>query len=134
MRDLCDSLYRGSSSGGILAGGTDEQQPSRDLSVTQQSSPFSSYTPLLDGQQRLTSQSAVLRGEMVEVRVRKRLIDILFNLDHPPQRDSRGDRTPEFDVAELGTRLKNPPIRGICSPCRLILTSRISRAKSTFSL
>src|SRR5262249_55922167 len=36
-----------------------------------------------DGQQRLTSLSAVLRGEPVVVRGRKKPIDILFNLDHP---------------------------------------------------
>jgi hypothetical protein len=38
---------------------------------------------LLDGQQRLTSLSAVIRGVPVTVRGRKRPIDILFNLDHP---------------------------------------------------
>lgn len=38
---------------------------------------------LLDGQQRLTSLSAILRGEPVSVRNRKRPIDILFNLEHP---------------------------------------------------
>ena len=83
VRDLLDSLYRGYPSGGILVWETDEQQPSRDLSVTQQSSPFAGHKLLLDGQQRLTSLSAVLRGEQVEVRGRKRAIDILFNLDHP---------------------------------------------------
>jgi hypothetical protein len=83
VRDLLDSLYRGYPSGGILVWETDEHQPSRDLSVAQHSSPFSGHKLLLDGQQRLTSLSAVLRGEMVEVRGRKRFIDILFNLDHP---------------------------------------------------
>jgi hypothetical protein len=83
VRDLLDSLYRGYPSGGILVWETDEQQPSRDLSVRQDSSPFSGHKLLLDGQQRLTSLSAVLRGEPVSVRGRKRAIDILFNLDHP---------------------------------------------------
>jgi hypothetical protein len=40
---------------------------------------------LLDGQQRLTSLSAVLRGEPVNVRHRKRSVDILFNLEHPDE-------------------------------------------------
>jgi len=38
---------------------------------------------LLDGQQRLTSLCAVLNGEQVTVRNRKKPIEILFNLDHP---------------------------------------------------
>jgi hypothetical protein len=83
VRDLLDSLYRGYPSGGILVWETDEQQPSRDLPVNQQSSPFAGHKLLLDGQQRLTSLSAVLRGAPVEVRGRKRAIDILFNLEHP---------------------------------------------------
>lgn len=37
----------------------------------------------MDGQQRLTSLSAILRGEPVQVRGSRRDIDILFNLDHP---------------------------------------------------
>ena len=38
---------------------------------------------LLDGQQRVTSLSAVLAGEPVHVRRRRRPIEILFNLEHP---------------------------------------------------
>jgi uncharacterized protein with ParB-like and HNH nuclease domain len=49
VRDLLVSLYRGYPSGGILVWETDEQQPSRDLSVAQQSSPFSGHKLLLDG-------------------------------------------------------------------------------------
>lgn len=96
VRDLLDSLYRGYPSGGILVWETDEQQPSRDLSVAQNASPFTGHKLLLDGQQRLTSLSAVLRGEMVEVRGKKRFIDILFNLDHP---DSLAETT-EVDEDE----------------------------------
>src|SRR5690606_31717683 len=40
---------------------------------------------LLDGQQRLTSLSAVLRGEPVVVKNRQRPVEILFNLDHPDE-------------------------------------------------
>ena len=49
----------------------------------QKSNPYQSTRLLLDGQQRLTSLSAVIRGEPVMVRGRKRPIDILFNLEHP---------------------------------------------------
>jgi hypothetical protein len=38
---------------------------------------------LLDGQQRLTSLSAVIRGQSVTVRGRRRPIELLFNLEHP---------------------------------------------------
>ncbi len=83
VRDLLDSLYRGYPSGTILVWETDEEQPSRDLAVGQKQSPFAGHKLLLDGQQRLTSLSAVLRGEPVSVRGRKKPIEILFNLDHP---------------------------------------------------
>jgi hypothetical protein len=83
VRDLLDSLYRGYPSGSILVWETEQEQPTRDLAVDQQSSPFGGHKLLLDGQQRLTSLSAVLRGEPIQVRGRKRPIDILFNLEHP---------------------------------------------------
>jgi hypothetical protein len=83
VRDLLDSLYRGYPSGSILIWETDNPQPSRDLDLRQEGSPYLSHKLLLDGQQRLTSLSAILRGEPVTVRGRKRPIDILFNLDHP---------------------------------------------------
>src|ERR1041385_3493726 len=57
--------------------------PSRDLDIGQEKGAFGGYRLLLDGQQRLTSLSAVLRGQPVEVRGRKKPIEILFNLDHP---------------------------------------------------
>ena len=83
VRDLLDSLYRGYPSGTILVWETDREMPSRDLAVAQASSPFQGHKLLLDGQQRLTSLSAILNGEHVTVRGRKKPIDILFNLDHP---------------------------------------------------
>lgn len=83
VRDLLDSLYRGYPSGTILVWETEQQQPSRDLQVAQSTSPFSGHKLLLDGQQRLTSLSAILRGEPIRVRNRKREIQIAFNLDHP---------------------------------------------------
>ncbi|MYM64489.1 DUF262 domain-containing protein [Pseudomaricurvus sp. HS19] len=83
VRDLLDSLYRGYPSGAILLWETDMEVPERDFSVTQQSSPYATNKLLLDGQQRLTSLSSVIRGEPVSVRGRKKPIDILFNLEHP---------------------------------------------------
>lgn len=82
VRDLLDSLYRGYPSGTILVWETDQDQPARDLAVAQERTAFSPKL-LLDGQQRITSLSAVIRGEPISVRNRKRPIDIAFNLDHP---------------------------------------------------
>jgi len=83
VRDLLDSLYRGYPSGAILLWETDETVPLQEMAVTQQLNPYQSTRLLLDGQQRLTSLSAVIRGELVRVRGRKRPIELLFNLEHP---------------------------------------------------
>ena len=83
VRDLLDSLYRAYPSGTILVWETEREMPSRDLAVSQTSNPFRGHKLLLDGQQRLTSLSAILRSEPVVVRGKKRPIEILFNLDHP---------------------------------------------------
>jgi hypothetical protein len=83
VRDLLDSLYRGYPSGNILVWETDTAMPLRNMAVGQEESPFKGFKLLLDGQQRLTSLSSVLRGEPVHVRGRKKPIEILFNLEHP---------------------------------------------------
>ncbi len=85
VRDLLDSLYRGYPSGAILVWETDEPVPMQEFAVVQQRNPYQSTRLLLDGQQRLTSLSAVIRGEPVTVRGRKRPMELLFNLDHPDQ-------------------------------------------------
>jgi len=85
VRDLLDSLYRGYPSGAILLWETDEKVPLQDFAVAQQGNPYHSTRLLLDGQQRLTSLSAVIRGDPVSVRGRRRPIELLFNLDHPEE-------------------------------------------------
>ena len=83
VRDLLDSLYRGYPSGSILVWETDKEQPTQEMSVVQNKSPFTGHILLLDGQQRLTSLASIINGEPLIVRGRRRPIDILFNLDHP---------------------------------------------------
>jgi uncharacterized protein with ParB-like and HNH nuclease domain len=83
VRDLLDSLYRGYPSGAILLWETDETVPLQAFAVSQEQNPYQTTRLLLDGQQRLTSLSAVIRGQPVTVRGRKRPIEILFNLEHP---------------------------------------------------
>jgi len=85
VRDLLDSLYRGYPSGTILLWQTDESVPQQEFAVEQQRNPYQSTRLLLDGQQRLTSLSAVIRGESVNVRGRKKPIELLFNLEHPDE-------------------------------------------------
>ena len=83
VRDLLDSLYRGYPSGTILTWEASEGIATQEFAVDQDVSGQRSFQLLLDGQQRLTSLSAILRGEPIHVRGRKRPVDILFNLKHP---------------------------------------------------
>ena len=85
VRDLLDSLYRGYPSGAILLWETDEAVPQQEFAIEQQGNPYQSTRLLLDGQQRLTSLAAVIRGGLVNVRGRKKPIELLFNLEHPEE-------------------------------------------------
>lgn len=107
VRDLFDSLYRGYPSGSILMWETDDSVPMRASAIVQEPTAFAGRKLLLDGQQRLTSLTAVLRGESVTVRGRKRPIDIAFNLDHPDDRQGEAtevegdDDSPLLDEDEI---------------------------------
>jgi hypothetical protein len=85
VRDLLDSLYRGYPSGAILLWETDEAVPLQDFAVEQQANAYQTKLLLLDGQQRLTSLAAVVRGKPVTVRRRRKPIELLFNLEHPDE-------------------------------------------------
>lgn len=86
VRDLLDSLYRGYPSGIILAWKAphDSEVETRAFAVSASREDRASLL-LLDGQQRLTSLSSVLRGAPVHVKGRKTPVEILFNLDHPKE-------------------------------------------------
>jgi len=96
VRDLLDSLYRGYPSGAILLWETDETVATREFDVAQGVSPYSTKLLLLDGQQRLTSLDAVIKGNPIKTRG-MRPIEILFNLEHPdepvfvPEGDEEGE-------------------------------------------
>lgn len=98
VRDLLDSLYRGYPSGAILLWDTEEQVDTQSFAVGQERSSINKSKLLLDGQQRLTSLSAVLRGEPVTVRGSRRPIEILFNLEHP---ETRSEITEVDDEADF---------------------------------
>jgi hypothetical protein len=102
VRDLLDSLYRGYPSGTILVWETDENIETKSLAVKATKSPTSSNRLLLlDGQQRITSLAAILDGQPVHVRGRKRPIEILFNLEHPD-----GPPSEALEVDENGTSVE----------------------------
>lgn len=103
VRDLLDSLYRGYPSGSVLMWETDEPVPTRDSAIAQNTSAFVGRKLLLDGQQRLTSLTAVINGEPVHVKGRKRPIEILFNLEHPD-----GPPTDVVEVESDETSLLKP--------------------------
>lgn len=87
VRDLLDSLYRGYPSGTILLWDSREEVATADFALKTNNNSVGSTLLLLDGQQRLTSLSSVIRGEPIVVRSKRRLrpIDILFNLEHPDE-------------------------------------------------
>lgn len=106
VRDLLDSLYRGYPSGTILVWETDEDIESRDLAVRPTNTPTTSQKLLLlDGQQRITSLTAILKGQPIQVRSKGRLktIDIMFNLDHP---DGAPSEVMEVDEADFPSDLE----------------------------
>ncbi len=95
VRDLLDSLYRGYPSGAILVWEADPSMDDRSLQVDGvKSNSLSGRLLLLDGQQRLTSLTAVLEGKPITVRNKRKPIEILFNLNHP-------DFLAEEDVTEV---------------------------------
>ena len=87
VRDLLDSLYRNYPSGTILLWEADELVPTDEFAIKTQKNETRKPLLLLDGQQRLTSLSSVLRGEPIIVRKKgkktTKQIEILFNLEHP---------------------------------------------------
>ena len=87
VRDLLDSLYRGYPSGTILLWETDTDAPTSNFAIATEKNSTTRPLLLLDGQQRLTSLSSVIRGEPIFVRERRKLkqIEILFNLEHPDE-------------------------------------------------
>ena len=103
VRDLLDSLYRGYPSGLILAWRSSEDVDTRDFAISTQTSESKTKMLLLDGQQRLTSLSAVLNGQPVEVRGRKKPVEILVNLDYElaQQRIADGELLDDLEEDEL---------------------------------
>jgi hypothetical protein len=128
VRDLLDSLYRGYPSGAILLWETDMEVPEREFAVAQQASPYSSNKLLLDGQQRLTSLSSVIRGEPIQVRGRKKPIDILFNLEHPDELTfaTEVDEDADDDEDETGDETEDEIMQRMQQMTFVIATKKLS--------
>ena len=102
VRNLLDSLYRGYPSGTILTWETDETVSTREFGVEQDLENNHRYQLLLDGQQRLTALSAVVRGVPIKVKDRVQPITVLFNLDHQEDALEQSEISDtEFDDDEL---------------------------------
>jgi hypothetical protein len=92
---------------------TSEAVPLQDFAIEQTHTPIHGTKLLLDGQQRLTSLAAVIRGKTVNVRGRRRPIELLFNLDHPDaltvvtEVDEDGDAPDDDHDDELQKRFNN---------------------------
>lgn len=86
VRDLFDSLYKGYPVGSILIWSRPGlNMDGRVLDVGEEAGKIKhgeTYL-LLDGQQRLTSLTAILKNKDLQVRGRKKSLDILFNVTHP---------------------------------------------------
>ena len=126
VRDLLDSLYREYPSGTILIWETDEAVPLQEFAVTQQANPYQTKRLLLDGQQRLTSLSAVIRGEPVSVRGRKRPIELLFNLEHPDDLTivTEVDEDSDEDLAEDETDSTEDELQRRFNQMTFVVTTR----------
>ncbi len=100
VRDLFDSLYREYPVGSILEWERPTGEEGRTLDVGD--APGVRKTAqsrlLLDGQQRLTSLTAIIKNQELLVRGRRRSIDILFNVLHPEiDEEEILDSSPEED-------------------------------------
>lgn len=85
VRDLFDSLYRGYPVGSVLVWERPAGEEGRELDVGETAGVRRSDQKLLllDGQQRLTSLTSIIKDQELLVRGRKKSLDILFNVRHP---------------------------------------------------
>jgi uncharacterized protein with ParB-like and HNH nuclease domain len=73
VRDLLDSLYREYPSGSILVWETDQIQNDREFQIDDVAkTTLSGKLLLLDGQQRITSLTAILSGSPITVRNKRK--------------------------------------------------------------
>ncbi len=102
VRDLFDSLYRGYPVGSILEWERPSGEDGRNFDVGETAGLLRTGQRrlLLDGQQRLTSLTAIIKDQELLVRGRKKSLDVLFNVLHPDFDDEEVLDAPEDEMEE----------------------------------
>ena len=112
VRDFFDSLYREYPSGTILVWDTAQDIETKDLAISPSTPPkLTGKRILLDGQQRITSLTAVIKGKPINVRDRQKPILLLFNLDHPegpPAEVLEVEEGANYSEVDDDTEISNP--------------------------
>ena len=103
IRDLFDSLYRGYPVGSILEWECSMGEDGRTLDVGETAGDYrrGQKLLLLDGQQRLTSLTAIIKDQDLFVRGRKKSIDILFNVQHPDFYEEESLNDSDSDIVDI---------------------------------
>ena len=103
VRDLFDSLYRGYPVGSILEWECSMGEDGRTLDVGETAGDYrrGQKLLLLDGQQRLTSLTAIIKDQDLFVRGRKKSIDILFNVQHPDFYEEESLNDSDSDIVDI---------------------------------
>ena len=106
---LIDSIHKGYPSGSILLWRTDLAGATRPAAAADADDSIAPSHLLLDGQQRLTSLAAVMKGTPVEMRVRGSIveapIEVYFNMDHPDETPEPDDTDDDADYAGVDSRM-----------------------------
>lgn len=130
VRDLLDSLYRNYPSGSILTWETDEEVKTRSFATEETIPETKYYELLLDGQQRLTSLNAILKGLPVRVRDKKTPVYIFFNLEHPEglERTIDDDEVDDMEETDLDeTVVDSSDDKSVKQPRQMTFSVRSSK-------
>ena len=102
VRALVDSIYKGYPSGSILLWENDAPVPTHSPAAADANRDAKPSILLLDGQQRITSLAAVMKGTPVQMRVGKSMdpvqVKVYFNVDHPDDHTDADSRDDEPDA------------------------------------
>ena len=128
---LIDSIYKGYPSGSILLWRTDMAGATRRTAATDADDSIAPSHLLLDGQQRLTSLAAVMKGTPVVMKVRGSVveapIEIYFNMDHPDTTIEPDDTDEGSDYAGDDSRIFQLKSRSVESDRRWIPVTSVFR-------
>ena len=128
---LIDSIYKGYPSGSILLWRTDMARATRRTAATDADDSIAPSHLLLDGQQRLTSLAAVMKGTPAAMRVRGSVveapIEIYFNMDHPDTTIEPDDTDEGSDYAGGDSRIFQLKSRSVESDRRRIPVTSVFR-------